>query len=96
MKVDRKELKTEKINGNSIKNTTFVPQQLWDNCCRKSPIFRKFCPTRPWHQKTIMSLHALREIPRTFACFAPHALKGQKLLAQGIALGYYGRKPVAL
>ena len=28
--------------------------------------------------------------------FAPHALKGQKLLAQGIALGYYGRKPVAL
>ena len=33
---------------------------------------------------------------RTFASFAPHALKGQKLLAQGIALGYYGRKPVAL
>ena len=28
--------------------------------------------------------------------FAPHALKGQKLLAQGIALGNYGRKPVAL
>ena len=26
----------------------------------------------------------------------PHALKGQKLLAQGIALGYYGRKSVAL
>jgi len=25
-----------------------------------------------------------------------HALKGQKLLAQGIALGYYGRNPVAL
>ena len=35
-------------------------------------------------------------IYRTFASFAPHALKGQKLLAQGIALGYYGRKPVAL
>ena len=39
---------------------------------------------------------------RTFASFAPYALfrpyalKGQKLLAQGIALGYYGRKPVAL
>ena len=32
----------------------------------------------------------------TFASFAPHALKGQKLLAQGSALGYYGRKPVAL
>ena len=31
-----------------------------------------------------------------FASFAPHALKGQKLLAQGIALGYYGRKFVAL
>ena len=26
----------------------------------------------------------------------PHALKGQKLLAQGIALGTHGRKPVAL
>ena len=26
----------------------------------------------------------------------PHALKGQKLLVQGIALGYYVRKPVAL
>ncbi len=25
-----------------------------------------------------------------------HALKGQKLLAQGIALGNYGSKPVAL
>ena len=25
-----------------------------------------------------------------------HALKGQKLLAQGIALGYYGSKPAAL
>ena len=31
-----------------------------------------------------------------FRKFLPHALKGQKLLAQGIALGYYGRKPVAL
>ena len=26
-------------------------------------------------------------IYRTFTSFAPHALKGQKLLAQGIALG---------
>ena len=26
-----------------------------------------------------------------FAIFSPHALKGQKLLAQGIALGYFGR-----
>ncbi len=25
-----------------------------------------------------------------------NGLKAQKLLAQGIALGYYGRKPVAL
>jgi hypothetical protein len=39
--------------------------------------FRKFCPIRP-------------VLPHT-PCFAPHALKGQKLLAQGIALGYYGR-----
>ena len=29
-------------------------------------------------------------------CFAPYALKGQKPLAQGIALGNHGRKPVAL
>ena len=28
--------------------------------------------------------------------FAPHALKGQKLLAQGNALGNYEHKPVAL
>ena len=27
---------------------------------------------------------------------SPHALKGQKLLAQGIALGYYERYPIAL
>ena len=33
---------------------------------------------------------------RTFASFAPYALKGQKLLAQGLALGYYGREFVAL
>ena len=33
---------------------------------------------------------------RTFASFAPYALKGQKLLAQGIALGNYGHKLVAL
>ncbi len=30
-----------------------------------------------------------------FFKFSPHALKGQKLLAQGIALGNYGSKPVA-
>ena len=32
----------------------------------------------------------------SFASFVPHALKGHKLLAQGSALGYFGRKPVAL
>ena len=32
----------------------------------------------------------------SFASFSPHALKGQKLLAQGNALGNYGSKPVAL
>ena len=31
-----------------------------------------------------------------FRKFCPHALKGQKPLAQGIALGNYGRKTVAL
>ena len=33
-------------------------------------------------------------IYRSFASFAPHALKGQKLLAQGSALGYFGRKVI--
>ena len=32
----------------------------------------------------------------SFASFVPHALKGHKLLAQGSALGYHGRKVVAL
>ena len=31
-----------------------------------------------------------------FRKFSPHALKGQKLLAQGIALGYHVRKLGAL
>ena len=31
-----------------------------------------------------------------FSKFSPHALKGQKLLAQGSALGYFDAKPVAL
>ena len=44
--------------------------------------FRKFCPIRP-------------VLPHT-PCIAPYALKGQKLLAQGIALGNYKRNPVAL
>ena len=39
---------------------------------------------------------SIRSVFIIFSSFAPHALKGQKLLAQGIALGYYGRKPVAL
>ncbi|WP_262909779.1 hypothetical protein [Segatella copri] len=37
-------------------------------------------------------LHALKSVSK----IKQHALKGQKLLAQGIALGYYGRNPVAL
>ena len=32
----------------------------------------------------------------SFASFTPHALKGQKLLAQGSALGYHVRKLDAL
>ena len=32
----------------------------------------------------------------SFASFVPHALKGQKLLAQGSALGYHVRKRGAL
>ena len=67
-----------------MKNSCFGIKEDW--CCtdfvHTSQASEDHCvPTRPRHQKTIMS---------------PHALKGQKLLAQGIALGYYGRKPVAL
>ena len=40
--------------------------------------------------------HHLLESYSSFASFTPHALKGQKLLAQCSALGYYGRKLVAL
>ena len=50
-------------------------------------------------QKYILSLvlrYFFTLFNRTFASFVPHALKGQKLLAQGIALGNYGRNPVAL
>ncbi len=47
----------------------------------------KFLPTFPCIKHIIIT-----EISQV----SPHALKGQKLLAQGIALGYYGRKPVAL
>ena len=43
-----------------------------------------------------MELALLFQISLLIYWFAPHALKGQKLLAQGIALGNYGRKPVAL
>ena len=33
---------------------------------------------------------------QNFRMWFKFGLKAQKLLAQGIALGYYGRKPVAL
>ena len=39
-------------------------------------------------------VHVWAESPKSYQ--KQHALKGQKLLAQGIALGVYGRKPVAL
>ena len=35
-------------------------------------------------------------IPLKHPCHSPHALKGQKLLAQGIALGIHVRTPGAL
>ncbi len=35
-------------------------------------------------------------LARAESPYKQHALKGQKLLAQGNALGYYERKPVAL
>ena len=38
----------------------------------------------------------LPPILQKFRKWFKNGLKAQKLLAQGIALGYYGRKPVAL
>ena len=38
----------------------------------------------------------LNAIPLTHPCHSPHALKGQKLLAQGIALGIHVPTPGAL
>ena len=40
--------------------------------------------------------HVVQELAEGQKLQKQHALKGQKLLAQGIALGNYGRKPVAL
>ena len=42
--------------------------------------------------RLITSIHNVLNL----SLLVPHALKGQKLLAQGSALGNYGRKPVAL
>ena len=49
-------------------------------------IAEKFLPRLSFYHKCNKSL----------ASFAPHALKGQKLLAPGSALGYLVREPVAL
>ena len=48
-------------------------------------------PRRP-HSNT---LHAPCNSPHA-SCHSPHALKGQKLLAQGTALGIHVRTPGAL
>ena len=54
---------------------------------------KSFCLKFPQILKNL-SCVSLKEFK--FRKFCPHALKGQKPLAQGIALGNYGRKPVAL
>nr|WP_302198001.1 hypothetical protein [uncultured Prevotella sp.] len=46
-------------------------------------------------QRSLLRFSALYTLLK-FRKFSPHALKGQNLLAQGIALGNYGSKPVAL
>ncbi len=43
---------------------------------------------------SLVWLHTPYKAP--YVLYGPYALKGQKLLAQGIALGYHGCKPVAL
>ncbi len=47
-------------------------------------------------KKNIITITILRIISTCTVEITQYALKGQKLLAQGIALGYFGRKPVAL
>ena len=54
-------------------------------------MFRKFCPTRPEGAEAHKAARLKGQKP-----IKQHALKGQKLLAQGSALGCYGRKVVAL
>ena len=46
--------------------------------------------------KLRVRLYGIKEVREVKAIFGPHAQKGQKLLAQGSALGYYVRKVVAL
>ena len=43
---------------------------------------------------SLVWLHTPYKAP--YVLYGPYALKGQKLLAQGIALGINGPKPVAL
>jgi len=43
-----------------------------------------------------MKINSLQQHALKISSLQQHALKGQKLLAQGIALGNQGRKPVAL
>ena len=47
-------------------------------------------------EKFLSRLSFYHKCNKSLASFTPHALKGQKLLAQGSALGYHVRKPVAL
>ena len=57
-----------------------------DEFFRKVPSMRdKFNHFYPSLRDFCISL-----LTNEFVSFAPHALKGQKLLAQGIALGYHG------
>jgi len=68
-----------------LQNTIMSPhaQGIRTPSCPHTPQAseHRHVPIRPRHLNTIMS---------------PHALKGQKLLAQGNALGNYEHKPVAL
>ena len=56
---------------------TFCPHTSWFMFCPHTSWFT-FCPHTPWFMFCPIR-HGL--------CFAPYALKGQKLLAQGSALG---------
>ena len=72
--------------------SSYIPTEYSIIC-----MFRKhFENILPFFEIIFVLLQAYLLILLKFRMWFKYGLKAQKLLAQGIALGYYGRKPVAL